>query len=995
MTLRRRVNVTATILFFGLALWVVSPLQAGEVSQAGLNTNADPVIGKDISGSESFETAEAYQVTAEGDLTGSYGEVSATAFGVYADSSGRIVLESSGDIDVSATGGTAVGIASNATARAYATGMFMSEGDVINRGGVTVTSAGGSASSDTAGAYVEAYAAGLYAWGGDMESSEPITATATGGRASGAIVFAHAETVGFYAASGDAVSNSGDITAAAGGGSNTDAAVTVISFANAFAIYADNGGDVANDGNVFARATGGSAVNVSSTGYANADASAIHAYGSGAVANSGSITATANGGVAAADQTAYAVAVARGIYAYAGGDVTNNGDIFVTTSGGTADAVYHAYADAGAYGIHAEESGIIENSGAITVAATGGSAATSLTFAYATAETHGIYSDGGAGVVNFGDIIATAIGGNVEADTAEGIADATASGIYANGDVQNSGNVKIAATGGRVVSGGGDSDAAASARGISVNGGASVLNTGNLFATAAAGSTDASAHGIYINGGGGVANSGDITVSATGADGSSASGITFEVGGILTNTGVITAEADEAHQVSVLSATLTLEDSFNMNLCMGPDTRAIHVGETAVMDINDARLTLHYEDAAIVLDAAYNIFDAEETATVSGSFSFDSTFGALNPNVRIRYNDMDTNGADDDTVSISYQPVASPFLMSVDFLRRNFAMSTAYLNDRLAEKFMETQLRINSGELSWHTVTGAWADKAAGAPKGEVNGLYTSPFLAGVEVDASPLIGYEAETAGVSAGYERWFGTTLYCLDVGFFQTDLDYTGTGFDRNSEMQEMVVTGLHAMGIYIDNWTWRAGFTGFWAWHDYEGLTGIDLATREQAEYQSNGLNVSWMIGRRFDMGDSVGILLPEIGGEYLYVRREGFTTEAESANWNVSESSTGDDQITGVASLRWMSRMRLWGIPMAPSVSAGLRLLLTDEKIEEEQTGGSTTTLVQVEQDKVAGTVSASLLINVTEHQDVAFSYDGGFSNEATQQGLAFRWCIKF
>jgi outer membrane autotransporter protein len=255
-------------------------------------------------------------------------------------------------------------------------------------------------------------------------------------------------------------------------------------------------------------------------------------------------------------------------------------------------------------------------------------------------------------------------------------------------------------------------------------------------------------------------------------------------------------------------------------------------------------------------------------------------------------------------------------------------------------------------------------------------------------------MGYDAETTGISAGYERWLGEILCGLDVNLARTDLDVTGAGFEESREEIETKGIGLYVMGTYSENIVWRGRVAGLWATHDYEGLTGIDLTTRERARYKSSGFIVTEMIGRLFCLGAD-NVLLPEIGGEYLYLQRERFTTEATAATWTLDDSRIGDNQVMGIASLRWLGRMMVGGMPLVPSVSAGARILLTDEMIGETQTVGSSSTLVRIEQDKVAGTVGASCLLNISKTQQAELVYDGAFSGYAAQHAFSVCWRMKF
>jgi len=325
----------------------------------------------------------------------------------------------------------------------------------------------------------------------------------------------------------------------------------------------------------------------------------------------------------------------------------------------------------------------------------------------------------------------------------------------------------------------------------------------------------------------------------------------------------------------------------------------------------------------------------------------------------------------------------SRYLESVDLLFRNFSMTNTNIEDRLAGDFLDTLIRLDAGQLERHTVTGAWAEAAAGAPEGEANSIYAAANTGSVEVDASP-IGYKADTTGFSAGYERWMGSTLLALNLASTKAEVDFSGSGFDDNREDQEMLSAGMHTMGIYYDNWIWRGRIAGFMARHDY----------RDATEFDSSGINAGTAIGRLFKFGEQWGVLLPEIGGEYLYTERESFVIGDESAPSGVVEYFS-DQQLTGVASLRWTTRTHLLGIDMVPSLTAGVRMLLAGDEIEEARTIGDVPMLLQKKLDKTTPTLSASLLLHVATHHQAVLAYDGGYGDGSSQHLLSFRWRVTF
>jgi hypothetical protein len=316
----------------------------------------------------------------------------------------------------------------------------------------------------------------------------------------------------------------------------------------------------------------------------------------------------------------------------------------------------------------------------------------------------------------------------------------------------------------------------------------------------------------------------------------------------------------------------------------------------------------------------------------------------------------------------------SQYLEAMDLLYRNNSMATDYAEARLVGDFLDTTMRIDAGDLERHTVAGAYAPEAAGSPRGEANGLYAAYHVGGAEMDSLPT-GYDADINGYTAGLQMWRGNALFALNLASTDVDGDFTSAGLGIGSEDQSMLSLGLHAMGTYRGNITWRGRIAGFKNDHDFSGGTG----NSDSAEYESSCVNAGAMVGYLMKLGDT-GMLLPEIGGEYLYSQRESF-----SSALGMSMDHFYDNQINGMASLRWTMRARLLGVDVVPSLAAGARMLFTDDKISETQTTGGTSTNFVKEMETLTTTVSASVLVHVAGHLQAELSYDSSFGGDATGQ----------
>jgi outer membrane autotransporter protein len=193
-------------------------------------------------------------------------------------------------------------------------------------------------------------------------------------------------------------------------------------------------------------------------------------------------------------------------------------------------------------------------------------------------------------------------------------------------------------------------------------------------------------------------------------------------------------------------------------------------------------------------------------------------------------------------------------------------------DDRLSTYFFHPDLAAGNptksrlyAEAGNVATDGSWNT----APNAFSNGFFLTPYYADIDKDTSPA-GYESDAIGFVTGYERRNDNHLYGFHLGIGHNELDFTGNGFSGNKEDQDVLTAGVHAMGS-LYNWTWRGQVTGFYGWHDYEGLTGVGLQMHESADYESSGTSSNLMGGYLFKLGSHR--LLPEAGLNHLWLRRD--------------------------------------------------------------------------------------------------------------------------
>jgi hypothetical protein len=895
-----------------------------------------------------------YSLTASGDDSGSYANTLFSAYGLYSSTSASI--QNTGTLAVTAQGGIPSGDAF-VSSGVSVSGIY-TQNNVDNSGGISVDAKGGSASFDGSSygeANVSAYAQGISTDNDFAEVSN-----------SGAIqVGAQAGSAGF---SGDTSSAFGTI------------------YAEAFAHGIATGGAVDNSGTITVTATAGSASPAAGLGanvYADATGWGLYSW-YGSVTNSGDISLTVTGGTVELTEPASSMVdgiadthvFAYGVYT--GGDADNSGDIQVTATGGTATGYGWAATSVLAFGMDGEGSGSnVTNSGDILVDATSGTATATGTgsfYADSSVSTYGIGTNSGdIAVTNSGDIRVNAVAGDAYASSAESgaaYASATAYGILANGAVTNEGDIRVNAEAG-------NADASAS------------------FFGADAVVADATAYGIST--GGSVSNSGDMQVIAAAQDGfdSTAYGVYMTGSGslTLTNTGIIHVDADTAYEVGIMNsgASVTLVDDYRLNLDGDPDTGSIFVADGATLDLNDAVLSVSSVGGTTVWNTEYKIFETA-SGTVTGSFS--ALTEPLNPVVAITYHDQDTAGSVDDTVSLSYQPEeSSPFVEADDLALRTARLTGDLVNQQMIITFLQPRvmqtaaLRPQMYADAKTVATDALPDRPGSAGR-----FFLTPYFSNVDKEASP-VGYDVDMEGFVAGYERETGNnTLYGFHLGYGHAQVDFTGSGYNHNQEDQDLMTVGVHAMGSR-GPWTLRGHLTGFYGWQDYDGLTGIDLETRESADYDSYGVTSSLMGGYMVQLGSH--ILLPEIGLDYVWFNRESFTTDTNDSGWDVHCDSLDEHQLASVASLRWLTRQQFGDMVMTPSVAVGVRYLLTDNDIDMDQSvSGSAPVAVKAEQDDVTGTVSASILLS-QDRLGTELAYDGEYGDDVTRHSMWLRLHYRF
>jgi hypothetical protein len=245
---------------------------------------------------------------------------------------------------------------------------------------------------------------------------------------------------------------------------------------------------------------------------------------------------------------------------------------------------------------------------------------------------------------------------------------------------------------------------------------------------------------------------------------------------------------------------------------------------------------------------------------------------------------------------------------------------------------------------------------------------------------------------GAATGYTQCVNESLLGLHFGYGKSNIDYTGDGYNANTEDQDIVTSGFSGLTRWRP-WILRYGFTGFHGWHDYRGLTGVGLTEQESAEFNSYGGTGLVMIGRTFQRKQHV--FLPEIGANWLWVHRESYTTEATDENWDTNYSTLDDHDVWGQANLHWQSLYRYKKLKITPAASIGIHQLLTDGETEVKQSvAGAAPVVVEDQQDRTALALASAVVVR-SRHTAVTLAYDGEFSSDIEEHNFWLKFKLRF
>ncbi|WP_170545403.1 beta strand repeat-containing protein [Ruegeria arenilitoris] len=751
-------------------------------------------------------------------------------------------LSNSGSITIQVDNGSsieAIGIRSSTV-----------QGTFSNSGNITVASHGSTGSA-------EGLRAGSIAATGTMTNTGTITAIAEGqgsgagaegirilGRVAGTLensgqIIAQAVDTSSATATGiltgavdGSITNSGTVTAAAGGGS--------FAYVEGIEVRGNVDGSFNNSGAITAQAVGTSSAYVDGINVIDV---------SGTFSNSGVVSVSA--------QAAFAGAEGLSLDDIQG-SVDNSGDISAIASGtGTARA---SGINLGAI------DGRFSNSGSIVASAA--TASSGAPFPFQRAVATGIYVDninedpmGGSGVFeNSGAIAASASGLN-----------ASALGLrfsHVGGKLSNSGNISVS-----VVADQGSTAFAAGITGANVRDSGDVLNSGTLQVSAAGQnvSTVAAVGMSFDQIGKTVSNAGAISVSAQGDTLVRAHGITtaaLSTGGVLSHSGSISVSASggtdtEAYGIFVGSAQGTVN--------VTGDVSAASSGKSYAVFLGDGGGTLNVESTA----------DIDGTIRVS---DHDVNLSNVGGRVVYRFQDDDTaNGVFTTSVSsasqgwfVDNEGGAAPVYASFDATElqpnTNQTFEIAGLSYNLARQLDRADVGTASRDRVVLSTRGS----------GPIEGFRPYFLVSGSKSDGTAGGSSSALSSNlwsVSAGVTRDLGTGLrYGFGASYFKNDGTFGTSSFDTSG----VFISGIVAQNFGFADLSFGLGYGDL----DNDETHSSGNVTSE-ADYSSDMITA--LVAAERDLALKNGaILTPRASFLYGEQNLDGYTETGGTANATVGD-----------------------------------------------------------------------------------------------------------
>lgn len=334
----------------------------------------------------------------------------------------------------------------------------------------------------------------------------------------------------------------------------------------------------------------------------------------------------------------------------------------------------------------------------------------------------------------------------------------------------------------------------------------------------------------------------------------------------------------------------------------------ILINSQGTLDLNGSDLIASAAED-ITWNAVYGII--ENNGAVESSFG-NLIPGVSNPNVDVAWAGGDR--AQNAAVSFAYNPATSLMAQAAGATSQATAAAFGRIQNRMSAQTAATI----SGKIQTQT------DQA----------VFVRPYINTADRSRDRGMGYDTATIGFMAGYEKHLSSSLMLgLHGGAGKMDLDFKGSGFERNSEEVDLFSAGAH--GTYLrGNWFVQAASCLYTARHDYAGKTGMNLNLNEKDKYTSYGAQTALMTGYGLNLGKMA--IIPEAGITHSWMHANSHHTRAEIAQWNTAYGSYDQHVVKSVLGGRLAGSWQLGDMTVTPGFGMHWQEALGDKDIAISQ-----------------------------------------------------------
>ena len=243
--------------------------------------------------------------------------------------------------------------------------------------------------------------------------------------------------------------------------------------------------------------------------------------------------------------------------------------------------------------------------------------------------------------------------------------------------------------------------------------------------------------------------------------------------------------------------------------------------------------------------------------------------------------------------------------------------------------------------------------------------------------------GFDMDTEGIALGFDKHIGKDT---KLGLAYTYSKSTGTAVQRDTDVEAhtVAVYGEYNPDRFYSNWL------TLYSRSSYEENKKV-YTERVKAEYDVDVFGGQIMFGNKmgpFVVGDwASGVLSPEIGLRYTYIKQHGYT---DSAGQKVSDAD--GHVLTGILGAQYTIGYTLTpSIAWYPELRAAITYDFLEPDLENSVTlvNGSRYDVVTENLDKFGIEIGARVGLDINRKAEIALEYEGVFKGDYTNHtGLA-------